>query len=271
MAMTRKGVDYSYARPTGAQLKAAGINAAMRYITDPGSGNKGITWAEWQDLGNHGVAIGLVWELDNEAALQGFAQGVTDATRAQHNLNALAANKGGPSAKRPLYFAVDFDATPSKVKGYFQGVVSVIGLARTGVYGSGAVLDYLFTNKLASFGWYVKVASAWGGGHVPKTANVHVQQIQNGVKLGSGTVDMNQMRSTGNWGQKAVILSKPAPKPIPIVPKPDPAVYYTIKAGDTLTKIAAKYSTTTAHLENLNPTTIADADEIYAGQRIRVR
>lgn len=45
--------------------------------------------------------------------------------------------------------------------------------------------------------------------------------------------------------------------------------YYTIKSGDTLSKIASKYGTTVNQLVSWN--NIADANKIYANQKIRVR
>ena len=47
------------------------------------------------------------------------------------------------------------------------------------------------------------------------------------------------------------------------------AVYYTIRRGDTLSAIAARYSTTYQKLAAMNG--IADPNRIYAGQRIRVK
>lgn len=47
------------------------------------------------------------------------------------------------------------------------------------------------------------------------------------------------------------------------------AVYYTIKSGDTLSGIAAKYGTTYQKLAQMNG--IADPNKIYAGQKIRVK
>ena len=44
--------------------------------------------------------------------------------------------------------------------------------------------------------------------------------------------------------------------------------YYTVKSGDTLTKIAAKYNTTYRKLADLNG--IANPNKIYVGQKIRV-
>ena len=45
--------------------------------------------------------------------------------------------------------------------------------------------------------------------------------------------------------------------------------YYTIKSGDTLSEIAAKYGTTVSQLQSWNG--IKNANVIYAGQKIRVK
>lgn len=45
--------------------------------------------------------------------------------------------------------------------------------------------------------------------------------------------------------------------------------YYTIKSGDTLSALAKKYGTTVAQLQKWN--NIANANKIYAGQKIRVK
>lgn len=270
---SRNGADASYSLPTGAELRTHGITAIMRYITDQGPGNKGITIQEIHDLGAHGVAFGLVWELGARAALQGYAQGVADAKRAQHNLALLAAQPGGPSARRPLYAAVDFDATADElpaVKDYFRGFSSVIGKNRTGVYGSGLVIDTVFGAGYASFGWWVKAASAWGGGHVPDLNRVHVEQVQNGVAIGSGVIDRDLMRSTGNWGQLGVVFAKPLPKKAPGPAKADPHVIATVHDGDTLSAIAARNHVSLLQVERLNPQ-IPDFDAIYPGEKVRVK
>jgi lysozyme len=51
-------------------------------------------------------------------------------------------------------------------------------------------------------------------------------------------------------------------------PKPQ-AVYYTIKSGDTLGKLAKKYGTTVAQLVAWN--NIANPNKIYVGQKLRVK
>ena len=46
--------------------------------------------------------------------------------------------------------------------------------------------------------------------------------------------------------------------------------YYTIKRGDTLSALAARFGTTIAQLMKLNPH-IKNANLIYAGDTIRIR
>jgi LysM repeat protein len=264
--LSRKGVDFSYDPPMGAELQAAGITAAMVYITDPdpAAGNKGITQARWDDLGRHGVAMGLVWELGNAAVLAGFDQGVADAKNAQANLNALR----GPANRRPIYFAIDFDIQPgqyAKAEAYFHGVATVIGLSRTGAYGHDAILDHLTGRGVITFRWQTY---AWSKG--VRDASNHVLQYDNGQALGAATVDLCLMLPAGNWGQKTVLLAKPAPKPVKAAAKPDPHVVVTVKSGQTLSGIAEAHNTSLAQVERINPQ-IKDFDRIYPGAKVRVK
>jgi LysM repeat protein len=54
------------------------------------------------------------------------------------------------------------------------------------------------------------------------------------------------------------------------VPKDDAAIYYTVKAGDTLTAIARRNGTTILRILELNPS-ITNPNKIYVGQKIRVK
>lgn len=46
-------------------------------------------------------------------------------------------------------------------------------------------------------------------------------------------------------------------------------MYYTVRTGDTLSGIAAKYGTTYQKIAQMNG--IANPNKIYAGQKIRVK
>lgn len=256
----REGIDCSYAKPSGAELKHANRLCAVLYITDPGPGNKGITQEEYDDYAANGVVMAFVWELGTSAVLDGYERGVADATRAQHNLNALH----GPSNRRPIYFAIDFDIQPNQYTAagdYFRGVNSVIGARRTGAYGHHNVLSWLAASKLIAFRFQTY---AWSDGIEGANA---VYQYDNDNRLGSGTVDFCRMYA-GNWGQKGVLLA-PAPKPAAHRPQADPKPReHLVADGETLSSIAAKYHTTVTSIVKWN--TIKNKNLIFPGQWLRV-
>lgn len=74
-------------------------------------------------------------------------------------------------------------------------------------------------------------------------------------------------------GQKLIVGKKsvdPSPTPTPPQPTPEPEkVYYVVKRGDSLSRIAKKYGTTVDQLLKWNP--IKNKNLIYVGQVIRVK
>jgi LysM repeat protein len=74
-------------------------------------------------------------------------------------------------------------------------------------------------------------------------------------------------------GQKLIVGKKsvdPSPTPTPPQPTPEPEkVYYVVKRGDNLSRIAKKYGTTVDQLLKWNP--IKNKNLIYVGQVIRVK
>jgi len=161
-----KGVDYAGGRPGGAAIKAAGYSFACRYLFDgsPQLPDKLLTAAEAADLQANGVDIVSNWEATGLVS-GGFNQGVSDAQAA--NTNHLAA--GGP-ARAPIYFSIDYDSPESDqpiINAYFQGVASVIGLSRTGVYGGYWPVKRLFDAGLVTWGWQTEAWSADPAGAAP--------------------------------------------------------------------------------------------------------
>lgn len=204
---TLKACDYSYSRPSPRALYAAGVRGVGRYITDPNPGWKGISQAEYDRLTAAGLSVFFVWEDGPTAARLGRARGVADAQHAQRNLNRLS----GPSNRRPVYFAVDYDANPDAVRAYFEGVKSVIGKSRTGAYGSYRVLKALKGWGLISFTFQTV---AWSGASRLSGMNVlqhDVDTAGNPVVFQGSHVDWCRTY-TSNYGQKAVLLS--AAKPV---------------------------------------------------------
>jgi MYXO-CTERM domain-containing protein len=140
--------------------------------------------------------IVLVWETTGMDATSGYNQGVSDATAAKSE----AASVGEPST-RPIYFAIDFDASSSdasSINAYFQGVASVLGLSRTGVYGGYYVVNELFNSGLVTFGWQTY---AWSGGAWDSRAQL--RQTQNGADGDQIDIDNGVAADFGQWGPNA--------------------------------------------------------------------
>ncbi len=171
--VTATGVDYSWARPSPSGLKAGGYTFAARYLSYDTTG-KNLSKAEADALWAAGVDVVANWENSGTAALSGYAQGASDAKAA----DSQAAADGIPSG-RPLYFSVDFDASPTDqtaINAYFDGVASVIGVARTGAYGGYYVIQRLFNASKITWGWQTY---AWSGGQWDSRAQL--RQVQNGI------------------------------------------------------------------------------------------
>ena len=186
-------IDYSFARPGGAAIRAAGFVGAVRYCLYPGDGGKGLTLAELADLRANGLAVALVFESTAQRPLAGRAAGVFDATIALRNLNTL----GFPS-DRPCYFAVDFDAQNvhwAAIDEYFRGCASVLGVNRVGAYGGYRTVLHLSDWRLAKWCWQTR---AWSW--TAKLPERHLYQCLNGQTLNGGAVDYNETNAD-DWGQ----------------------------------------------------------------------
>lgn len=186
------GLDYVTGPPIAA-LKNAGVTFVCRYLSEVNALTqvKLLSAAEAKALGESGIAIVSNYEWYGNRAAEGTASGVYDARIAASQHAAC----GGPS-DRPVYFSVDEDVDGAQTAAYFRGIASVIGLARTGAYGSYRVIKYLFDNDLIAWGWQTY---AWSGGLWEPRA--HIQQYQNGVNLAGASVDYNRSLKAdfGQW------------------------------------------------------------------------
>lgn len=193
--MAHIGIDYAFSKPSPNAIKAAGYTFVCRYLG--GSASKDLTATEAKALIAAGIDIVCNWEASASAALGGHAQGVKDATAALKQATAC----GMPSG-RPIYFSVDFDASPAQqavINAYMDGVASVLGLARTGAYGGYWVISRLFNAKKITWGWQTY---AWSGGHWDSRA--HIRQIRNGITVGGADCDEDQAQTVdfGQWGSE---------------------------------------------------------------------
>ena len=188
----RYGVDYSWARPSLSTLRSQGYTFVVRYLSHDTTG-KNLSRSEADALIAAGLDIVSNWEDSATDALSGYSRGVSDAQAA----NAQAANCGAPS-NRPIYFSVDFDATPGQqaaINSYFDGVASVIGRDRTGAYGGYYVIQRLFDAGKITWGWQTY---AWSGGQWESRAQL--RQIQNGILSGQADKDESVAIDFGQWG-----------------------------------------------------------------------
>lgn len=184
-------VDYSFARPDPAAIKAAGYVGVMRYLSwsNPQSDGKILSIGEKDALEAAGLTVGLVWEYYAARASEGQAAGVADATEALRQSDALGHHGA-------IYFAVDYDAPESDQAGidaYFWAAATIIGFSRLGAYAGYWPLKRLFDAGLITFGWQT---SAWSGGNWESRSHLR----QTGEQDFNGNVDINEVLQT-NWGQ----------------------------------------------------------------------
>lgn len=181
-----EGVDYSWARPGGAAIAAAGYSFAMRYMPYPGHGGKGLSPSEADDLRSNFIAIGMVYESTAGRMFDGRPAGALDATRCVIGLEAL-----GMPRDLPVFFACDTDTDASQlalVDDYLAGVAEVIGLERTGIYAEYDVVEHCHQARTARWFWQ---CLAWSRGR--KHPARHLYQAENGLTLNGGAIDRNEI------------------------------------------------------------------------------
>lgn len=251
-----EGVDYSWARPGGATLKAAGKSFAVRYVYPDGQGGKGLDASELGDLQAHGIEVPVVYESYAARAKEGRAAGQADARTAQKELESLGLPTG-----MPIYFAVDYDAPESDqgvIDEYLRGAADVIGADRVGVYAGYWVVKRCSENESAKWLWQTY---AWSGGNwFPGN---HLEQYLNGQDL-NGAVDLNRSKQD-NYGQPSKFGGATPPSPSP---SPQPGGTYTVVKGDTLIGIGEKTGTDWKQIAAIN--NIPAPYTIYPGQVLQL-
>jgi peptidoglycan hydrolase-like protein with peptidoglycan-binding domain len=217
--VTRKGLDFSWGRPDIGGMLAEGYTFVLRYLSYDDTG-KNLSYNEAQSYLNAGIDIVSNWEYDAHAPLNGYSQGVRDAEEAarQH------LDCGGP-ADAPIYFSVDWDASPEEqgvINEYMQGCADVVGLARVGVYAGYWPHVRCLDAGVAVYGWQTY---AWSGGNWDPRA--HVRQVQNGVYVAGAEVDINTAHFD-NFGQWGAFGAGGGAAPVPGDPSsfPYPAGHY---------------------------------------------
>jgi hypothetical protein len=213
------GLDYSSGRPSHTAMKTAGVTFVCRYIgSQVRKASRDAKWlspSEAASLHLDGFAIVAVFETTAKRAEAGHAAGVTDA----HTAIAELAYCGLP-ADLPVYFAVDYDdVVGPNIRGYFDGIKSVLPLSRIGAYGGYKVIHALFEEERITYGWQTY---AWSDGKWD--SRNHIEQYSNNHTIGSAGVDYDRAMKE-KYGQWPATGAPPAPSV-----KPWPGRYLEVKS-----------------------------------------
>jgi LysM repeat protein len=141
------------------------------------------------------------------------------------------------------------------------------GCALYSAYVVQVTLDSLGNNTLPALGNYIyhKVKSGETMGTIATKYGVTVEQI----------MEWNALRTTNIYvGQRLQLKSGPGgatqQHDVPKVEPPKPVKkYYSVKSGDTFSKVASRHGLTQAQLTKLNPG--ININRLTVGQRLRVK
>jgi hypothetical protein len=193
-----QGIDLpNDARDYSQELKGSHLDFVARYYRDPASRWPTLSAAEARMVSASGMRLVAVWEWHSQRP-EYFteASGYADAIAAHRQAKGIGQPPGSA-----IYFAVDFNAQETDIWGavdhYFRGVAAGLRAAargapeyRVGVYGSGAVCDYLKRSRLAEYAW-LSNATAWSG--YDRFADWNIKQGKGSPSL-SFSHDSNEAR-----------------------------------------------------------------------------
>ena len=204
--------DYSLWRPTVAQIKALGAEGVCRYISDrnladtnvPG---KNITPAEAKTLLDGDLAIVLVWETTASRAGEGATAGLEDVLAAEAQADYL-----GYPVSAPIFYAVDYDATPAQVKPYLDAITThAKRTSGLGIYGGFDIIEAFVTSGKFIYGWQTK---AWSEGKISTKAHLYQGTF-------AQNYDLNDVKKPIPTAWKKAVTPPPPPPP---PPPPEPTV-----------------------------------------------
>jgi hypothetical protein len=191
------GIDYAVGDPQPARLKSAGVRFVCRYVSTRGN-PKNLRAAEAKKLRDAGIDVVVVFETTAKRALAGRDAGLVDAK------SALAQAKDCmPGDSAPIYFAVDFDATPGNqaaINAYLRGAASFLGKDNVGIYGGFYPVKRALDAGVCKFAWQTY---AWSGGQWDTRAQI--RQYRNGQVLAGMSVDYDRamVADFGQWRKPA--------------------------------------------------------------------
>ena len=201
----RNGLDFSFGEGlTTAEIQKGGMSFVGRYLS--GGGKKDIGKTELDNYRNAFIHVIFYWETDG--IMRSEADGSLAAHAANNELNALGAEGAA------VFFAADA-ATQPDLTGYLKGAASVLGWARTGVYGGLETVQTAFNSSLVK---YAVQTYAWSGSPAKWDDRALIRQYRNGVKFGPAIVDLEQ---AAFWGSSEILTMQddfgqfPSPKTAP--------------------------------------------------------
>lgn len=284
-------IDQSWGYCPPSVVRDRNIELVMMYLSYTPS--KNISVAKVKAYWEVQAASGLNWESHPGAPLLGAARGRSDAIAAVRQAKALIKALGytidelteiyrrngwlGPHGRIGIIFSCDTDANPGKTLAYYRAATAVCEAAglECGAYGSYRLIKYLLRKKAITIGWQTY---AWSYGAVLKAA--HLLQYSNSHTLGGAAVDYDHIQSRKGLGalwpphmvRPGFDVTTPAPEPKKRRQrKPSRhhrARVYTVKRGDTLSKIAGAHGTTWQKLARLNH--LHHPNLIHVGQKIKL-
>lgn len=184
-------------------IRAAGYTFVCRYYNVRNM-TKNLTLKEAKTLSEEGIYVVGIWEngLPTRGSYFSYKRGVDDGIGAYDYANKVIGQPGGT----PVYFAVDYDASPADVRGpisnYFQGVADAFERKRItgkkhysiGVYGSGMTCEYLLNNSEHVEYCWLSMSRGWRGYNSFKGWNIKQEGT---VKIGRIDFDRNESRGKG--------------------------------------------------------------------------
>jgi hypothetical protein len=183
---TEYWIDYSAAKLTGSQVKAASWNGhpltgAIRYIDAPNLlRTKHTNKAEYDSLVGAGLKVRLVMQNTTTDADGGYPAGVANAQRAKAGADYLG-------YKGVIFFTNDRTEVPNPRAwtDYLDGAASVLGKDRVGAYGFKNALNYAVGHA----------AAFWQAGRESDLVNhANVYQWNNGqISVAGVTCDLNKV------------------------------------------------------------------------------
>jgi peptidoglycan hydrolase-like protein with peptidoglycan-binding domain len=171
-------VDESWTKLPVSSLKANDVIAVSMYVGQDTTG-KNMNAATVDIYGAAGIKTITNFEFLATEVAGGFDRGKSDAL-----LGLAQATACKMPNWAPIIFSVDENVSAASAIPYFQGVASVLGIKRIGVYGDYDIVHAIVSGGYAAYAWQT---IAWSDGAIDTG---QIQLYQNGQTIGAADVDL---------------------------------------------------------------------------------